>query len=186
MVDHINKCKALRCHLCNRLGHKSWECCLRFMKQSSSESKEGPQPKKMVNAVTTESETTKEEAKSEWLCVTALLDKQPGSPLFVPKIGNSMSIEVLWDTGAWFSLVDSWMVSSLIHNGAEHKQLEWPIMLQGIGGGSVMSMHALHTTLTFDDNKPWAPDSHTRGCAHQQVKTQWCRETHQANNAQQC
>ena len=86
--------------------------------------------------------------------MTALLDKQPGSPLFVPKIGNSMSIEALWDTGAWFLLVDSHMVSSLIHNRAEHKQLERPITLQGIGGGSVMSMHALHTTLTFDDNKP--------------------------------
>ncbi len=105
--------------------------------------------------MTTESETTVEEAKSEWLCATALLDKQPGSPLFVPKTGNSMSIEALWDTRAWFSLVDSHMVSSLIHNRDEHKQIECPITLQGVGGRSVMSMHALHTTLTFDDNKPW-------------------------------
>ncbi len=155
MVDYIYKCKAPRCHSCNRLGHKSWECHLRFIKWSSSESKEGPQAKKMVNAVTTESENKTEEAKLEWLCVTALLDKQPDSPLFVPKIVNSMSIEALWDTGAWFLLIDSCMVSFLIHNGAEHKQLERPIMLQGVGGRSVMSMHTLHTTLTFDDNKPW-------------------------------
>ncbi len=70
------------------------------MKQSSSESRDRPQAKKTVNDITTESDTTTEEAKSEWLCAAALLDKQPGSPLFVPKIGNSMSIEVLWDTGA--------------------------------------------------------------------------------------
>ncbi len=124
------------------------------MKHSSSESKEGPQAKKMVNAATAEPENKMEEAKLEWLCASELLDKQPGSPLFVPKISNSMSIEVLWDMGAWFSLVDSCIVSSLIHNGTEHKQLKRPITLQGIGGGSVMSMHALHTTLTFDDNKP--------------------------------
>ncbi len=65
-----------------------------------------------------------------------------------------MSIEVLWDIGAWFLLVNSHIVSSLIHNRAEHKQLERPITLQGVGGGSVMSTYALHTTLTFDDNKP--------------------------------
>ena len=110
MVDHINKCKALRCHSCNWLGHKSWECHLRFMKWSSSESKDGPQAKKMVNAMTTESETTKEEAKSEWLCVTTLLDKQPGS-LFVPKIGNGMNIEALWDTGAWIC----WLTVAWFH-----------------------------------------------------------------------
>ncbi len=155
MVDHIDKCKAPRCHSCNWLGHKLRECCLRFLKHTNSKSKDGPQAKKTVNVATTESENKTEEAKSEWLHAAALLDKQPGSPLFIPKIGNSMSIEELWDTGAWFSLVDSQMVSSLIHNGAEHKQLEKPITLQGVGGRSVMSTHALHTTLTFDDNKPW-------------------------------
>ena len=65
MVDHIDKCKAPRCHSCNRLGHKSWECPLRFIKHSSSESKDRPQAKKMVNAVTAEPENKTEEAKSE-------------------------------------------------------------------------------------------------------------------------
>ncbi len=38
----------------------------RFIKCSSSESKEGPQAKKMVNAATAEPENKMEEAKSEW------------------------------------------------------------------------------------------------------------------------
>ncbi len=65
MVDHVDKCKAPKCHSCNQLGHKSQECHLRFLKCMNSKSKEGPQAKKTVNAATTEPENKTEEAKSE-------------------------------------------------------------------------------------------------------------------------
>jgi hypothetical protein len=70
--------------------------------------------------------------------------------MFLPKIQNTENVEALWDTGAARSLITQKLANKIVEQGATVLNLAQPLLLAGIGDGSIISKQMIRTTMTLD------------------------------------